>query len=58
MVKVKAEVASAKGTSHINVATEDNADAVENWFGFLQSKSNDPRLHDQVERNKLNLDHL
>ena len=32
---VKAEVASAKGTSHINVATEDE---VEDGFGFLQSK--------------------
>ena len=56
--KVKAEVASAKGTSHINVATEDNDYAVEDGFGFLQSKSNDPQLHDQVQREQLNPGHL
>ena len=49
---------SAKGTSHINVATEDNEDAVEDGFGFLQSKSNDPQLHDQVQREQLNPGHL
>ena len=48
-------MASAKGTSHINVATEDE---VEYGFGFLQSKSNNPRLHYQDERKQLNPDHL
>ena len=56
--KVKSKVVSVKGTSHINVATEDDADAVEDGFVFLQRKSNDPRLHDQIERKKLNTDHL
>ena len=46
---------SAKGTIHLDVATEDKA---EDGFGFLQSKSNDPRLHDQAEREQLNPDHL
>ena len=53
--KFKDEVASVKGTSHINIATEDE---VEYGFGFLQNKSNDPRLHDQVEQYQLNLYHL
>ena len=44
-----------KGSSHPNVSTEDE---VEDKFGFLRSKSNDPRLHDQAERKQLNLDHL
>ena len=51
----KAEVASAKDTSHINVAIEDK---VEYGFGFLQIKSNNPHLHDQAEREQLNSDHL
>ena len=41
---------SAKGTRKINVTTEDDADEVEDGFGFFQSKSADPRLRDQVER--------
>ena len=51
-------MASAKGTRHISVAAEDNVDAVEDGFVFLESKSNDPSLHDQVERKQINPDHL
>ena len=51
-------MASAKGTSHINIAIEDDSDEGEDGFGFLQSKSNNPRLRDQVERKYLNTDHL
>ena len=56
--KVKAEVVSAKVTSSINIAIEENDDAVEDGFGLLQGKSNDPCLHDQVEREQLDIDHL
>ena len=45
--KVKAKVASAKGTSYINVATEDK---VEDGFGFFHNKPNNPRLYDQSGR--------
>ena len=56
--KIKAEVASEKFNSHINVATEDDEDEVEDGLGFLYSKSTNPRLHDQVEHNQLDPDHL
>ena len=58
MAKVKAKLASSKGSSPINVATEDDANAVEDGFGFLQNKSNDPRIHDHVHHEQLEPDHL
>ena len=53
--KVNAKVASAKGNSHLNVATKDK---VEDGFGFLQSKWNDPHLHYQDDRDQINPDYL
>ena len=45
------------GTIHTNVSTEDFA-YEEDGFGFLQSKSTNPLLQAQVEREQLNPDHL
>ena len=48
---------SGDGTSHTNVGNEDFADE-EDGFGFFQSKSTDPLLQAQVEREQLKPDHL
>ena len=48
---------AADGTSHTNVVTEDFADE-EDGFGFFQSKSTNPLLQAQIEREQLNPDHL
>ena len=48
---------TADGTNHTNVGSEGVSDK-EDRFGFLQSKSTDPILQAQVEREQINLDQL